>query len=141
MDDDYEKAFDRAKRLSDFVGMFTRLAFLVLLTSFVGVQASRAEGISFAMLLCTLMMIGFFMVRLAWLVAGVITKAWTSYLISKLTPLIGRSSTFTIALAFWGGRIGGYVVMIAAIGLSISLIQYGDTLARKLVDETPAHTE
>ncbi|RWP57494.1 hypothetical protein [Mesorhizobium sp.] len=141
MTEEYNRAFDRAKRLSDFVGMFTRLAFLVLLTTFVSVQASRASGLTFIGLMCTSLMLGFLLLRLAWFVADAIGKAWTGYLTAKLSDLIGQASTTTVILVYWAGRLGTIIVLMSVIGLSVSLIQYGETLAIKLVEETPAHIE
>lgn len=140
MDIDPNRAFDRAKRLSDFIGMFTRLAFLVLLTTLVAAQVSNSHGWTFVVYLCTLFVLGGFTLSLAWLAADVVSQTWTSSLNARIVAAIGGSRFKLVAVAIVG-RLIGYVLVIGMMGLSISLINYGDKLARRLLEETPVHTE
>lgn len=140
MDDSYPRAFERAKHLSDLVGMLTRLAFLVLLATFVSAQMEQASGSIYAILLCTMLLLGFLLIRLGWFVADAIGKGWTSFLVAKLKEQAGAGRMAKVMAVFWIGRAVSFVVLLGMLGLSISLVSYGDTLARRLIEETPLHT-
>lgn len=120
--------------------MFTRLAFLVLLTTLVAAQVSNSSGWMFIVYLCTLLVLGGFSLSLAWLIADVVSKTWAARLNARIVAVIGgsRFKLLTVAVV---GRVIGYTLMIGMMGLSISLISYGDKLARRLLEETSVHTE
>ncbi|TYR35243.1 hypothetical protein FY036_02925 [Mesorhizobium microcysteis] len=140
MDESYLRAFERAKHLSDVVGMLTRLAFLVLLATFVSAQMENVSGITYAVLLCTLLLLGFLLIRLGWFVADAMGKGWTSFFVAKLKEQIGKGQKVKMMTIFWVGRGVSFTVLLGMLGLSISLISYGDTLAKRLMEETTLHT-
>src|SRR5690606_25419008 len=129
MDESYLRAFERAKHLSDLVGMLTRLAFLVLLATFVSAQMENASGSTYAVLLCTMLLLGFLLIRLGWLVADAMGKCWTSFFVAKLKEQIGKGHKLKVMAIVWVGRGVSFTVLLGMLGLSISLISYGDTLA------------
>ncbi|MEQ1407798.1 hypothetical protein ABK249_23025 [Neorhizobium sp. Rsf11] len=141
MDKKFSEAFERAKRLSDIVGMLTRMAFLVLLTTFVATSMEQYSGWQYAALLCTQLVLGVLVIRLGWLTADVFGKGWLAFLTRQLSDSIGKRSPAIIVAIVWAGRVVSFIVLFGLFGMSVSLISYGELLAKRLVQETATHTD
>ena len=127
----FDAAFDRTKKLSDFVGMLTRLSFLVLLGTFIAHDAGDSSIISHVTKLCALLAIGGICIVLAWMVAGVAGSKLTELLNARFARVPGG-----VKRSHLGWWIIETFCLLAILGLSTSLISYGARLADRMSDHT-----
>ena len=126
----FEQAFARAKTLSDFVAMLTRLAFLVLLGTLVAHDLDVKSIWSYVIKMCALLAIGGMSIKLALMVAAVIGAKESEFVNLRSAALPGVSRWYPGRLVFEA------FTLLALVGLSLSLISYGSRLADRMIDQT-----
>lgn len=129
MGDDFNQRFDRAKRMSDFVGMWTRIAFLLILNSFL-LYGLVYKKITYSDFENYFIYIGITSISILIFVMFALTlKVMTGYIynISNIYKL-PSFATWSIAVA------GGLVILAAMIGISFGLISYSRNIASRMLD-------
>ncbi|MER8644437.1 MULTISPECIES: hypothetical protein [unclassified Mesorhizobium] len=127
----FDTAYDRTKKLSDFVGMLTRLAFLVLLGTFVASDLGTGFSFSVVTRWCALLAISGISIKLTLMVGAVIGAKLTEYTNSQFARVPGgvkRWHPARLAIELF--------CLLAVLGLSGSLISYGARLAERMSDHT-----